>query len=50
MTGSNTRYDSLITMTTAPVTNPSISNHGFTGHRQNNTCDNDLGLIYMNAR
>ena len=37
-------------MTTAPATNPSISSHGFTGHRHNNTGTNNLGLIYMNAR
>jgi len=30
--------------------NPAISNHGFTGHRHNNTGTNNLGLIYMNAR
>ena len=30
--------------------NPDISDRGFTGHRQNNTGANDLGLIYMNAR
>ncbi|HUM71491.1 MAG TPA: RHS repeat-associated core domain-containing protein, partial [Chloroflexota bacterium] len=34
----------------APATNPAISNHGFTGHRHNNTGTNNLGLIYMNAR
>ena len=47
---SNARYDPFGTMTTAPATNPSISNHGFTGHRHNNTGTNNLGLIYMNAR
>ena len=50
MTGSKARYDPFGTMTTAPATNPSISSHGFTGHRHNNTGTNDLGLIYMNAR
>ena len=50
MTGSKARYDPFGTMTTAPATNPSVSNHGFTGHRHNNTGTNDLGLIYMNAR
>jgi len=33
-----------------PSSNPAISNHGFTGHRHNNTGTNNLGLIYMNAR
>jgi len=32
-------------VTPVPSSNPSISSHGFTGHRQHN-----LGLIYMNAR
>ena len=50
VTGSKARYDPFGTMTTAPATNPSVSNHGFTGHRHNNTGTNDLGLIYMNAR
>ena len=48
--GSKARYDPFGTMTTAPATNPSISSHGFTGHRHNNTGTNNLGLIYMNAR
>lgn len=30
--------------------NPGVSDRGFTGHRMNNTGDNNLGLIYMNAR
>ncbi len=34
----------------ASTVNPGISDRGFTGHRQNNTGNNDLGLIYMNAR
>ena len=50
VTGSKARYDPFGTMTTAPATNPSISSHGFTGHRHNNTGTNNLGLIYMNAR
>ena len=37
-------------VTPVPSSNPSISNHGFTGHRHNNTGTNNLGLIYMNAR
>jgi len=48
--GSLARYDPFGTMTTAPATNPAISNHGFSGHRHNNTGMNDLSLIYMNAR
>lgn len=32
--GSLARYDPFGTMTTAPATNPSISNHGFTGHKR----------------
>ena len=48
--GSKARFDPFGAMTTTPTTNPSISNHGFTGHRHNNTGTNDLGLIYMNAR
>ena len=32
------------------ATNPSVSDRGFTGHRQNNTGAYDLKLIYMNAR
>ena len=31
---SNARYDPFGTMTTAPATNPAISNHGFTGHKR----------------
>jgi len=48
--GSLASYDPFGTLTTTPSTNPSITNHGFTGHRHNNTGTNDLGLIYMNAR
>ncbi len=32
------------------ATNPSVSDRGFTGQRQNNTGTYDFGLIYMNAR
>jgi len=51
-TGSLARFDPFGNYRTTPATttNPSISNHGFTGHRMNNTGANDLGLIYMNAR
>lgn len=35
---------------TPPGTNPSVTDRGFTGHRQNNTGAYDLKLIYMNAR
>lgn len=46
------RYDPYGNYRTTPSTsvNPGISNHGFTGHRHNNTGANDLDLIYMNAR
>jgi RHS repeat-associated protein len=46
------RYDPFGNYSTPPGTtvNPTISDRGFTGHRQNNTGANDLGLIYMNAR
>ena len=37
-------------VTPVPSSNPTISSHGFTGHRHNNTGTNNLGLIYMNAR
>ena len=37
-------------VTPVPSSNPAISNHGFTGHRHNNTGTNNLGLIYMNVR
>ena len=51
VTDSKARYNPFgVFTTTAPSSNPSISNHGFTGHRHNNTGTNDLGLIYMNAR
>ncbi len=51
VSNSNARYDPFGTFTTAtPGSNRSISNHGFTGHRHNNTGTNNLGLIYMNAR
>ena len=51
VTDSRARYDPFGTFTTIPTAgNPAISDHGFTGHRHNNTGDNDLGLIYMNAR
>ena len=33
-----------------PSTNPDITDRAFTGHKNNNTGDNDLGLIYMEAR
>lgn len=41
VSGSTARYDPFGTFTTAPGSNPSISNHGFTGHRHNNTNMND---------
>ena len=46
------RYDPFGGYRTKPATtvNPDISDRGFTGHKQNNTGSNDLGLIYMNAR
>jgi RHS repeat-associated protein len=51
VSGSVAHYDPFGSFApTAPTTNPAITNHGFTGHRHNNTGSNDLGLIYMNAR
>ncbi len=50
VSGSDARYDPFGAFTTTPATSPSVSNHGFTGHRHNNTGANNLGLIYMNAR
>ena len=51
VTDSRARYDPFGTFTTSPTaSNPAISDHGFTGHRHNNTGGNDLGLIYMNDR
>jgi RHS repeat-associated protein len=51
VSGSVAHYDPFGAFTpAAPTTNPVITNHGFTGHRHNNTGSNDLGLIYMNAR
>jgi RHS repeat-associated protein len=49
------RYDPFgnYRSTPATTTNPAISNHGFTGHRHNNTGiypTQNVGLIYMNAR
>jgi RHS repeat-associated protein len=46
------RYEPFGSYRTKPTAtmNPGISDRGFTGHRQNNTGDYDLGLIYMNAR
>ena len=44
------RYDPFGNFRTTPATNPGTTNHGFTGHRHNNTGTNNLGLIYMNAR
>jgi RHS repeat-associated protein len=51
VSGSVAHYDPFGAFApTAPTTNPAVTNHGFTGHRHNNTGSNDLGLIYMNAR
>jgi len=44
------RYDPFGNYRTTPATNPGMTDHGFTGHRHNNTGTNNLGLIYMNAR
>jgi RHS repeat-associated protein len=46
------RYDPFGNFRTKPAdtVNPAITNHGYTGHRHNNTGSPDLGLIYMNAR
>ena len=52
ISGSLARYEPYGGYRTKPATtvNPGISDHGFTGHRHNNTGTNNLGLIYMNAR
>ena len=50
VSGSDARYDPFGAFTTTPATNPGMTDHGFTGHRHNNTGANNLGLIYMNAR
>lgn len=46
VTGSETYYAPFGGYRNAPTTNPAISDRGYTGHRHNN----ELGLIYMNAR
>jgi RHS repeat-associated protein len=44
-------YEPFGAYTLAPTgTNPSVTDRGFTGHRQNNIGAYNLGLIYMNAR
>jgi RHS repeat-associated protein len=51
--GSLARLDPFGNYRTAPSTNPTVTNQGFTGHRHNNTGSfpvRDVGLIYMNAR
>jgi len=51
--GSLARYDPFGNYRTTPATNPATTNHGFTGHRHNNTGvypTQNVGLIYMNAR
>ena len=50
--GNYARYDAYggYRSTPASSVNPGISDRGYTGHRHNNTGDNDIGLIYMNAR
>jgi RHS repeat-associated protein len=45
------RFDPFGNFRTPPTgSNPTITNHGYTGHRHNNTGNDNLGLIYMNAR
>ena len=45
------RYDPSARLQLSPQPAIQLSRpNGFTGHRHNNTGDNDLGLIYMNAR
>ena len=47
------RFDPFGNYRTLPSTNPGTTNHGFTGHRHNNTGAYptlNVGLIYMNAR
>jgi RHS repeat-associated protein len=44
-------FDPFGNFRTPPTgSNPTITNHGYTGHRHNNTGNDNLGLIYMNAR
>ena len=53
VSGSLARYDPFGNFRTTPTTNPGTTNHGFTGHRHNNTGTyptQNVGLIYMNAR
>jgi RHS repeat-associated protein len=52
VSGSLARFEPFGGYRTTPDSsvNPGISDRGFTGHKQNNTGANDLGLIYMNAR
>ncbi len=47
---SQSRFDPYGNYKTTPATNPGTTSQGYTGHRHNNTGENDLGLIYMNAR
>ncbi|HSH04337.1 MAG TPA: RHS repeat-associated core domain-containing protein [Anaerolineae bacterium] len=48
VTGTTARYFPFGQFRTEPTAD--LTNHGYTGHRHNNLADNDLGLIYMNAR
>ena len=53
MANSLARFDPFGNYRTLPSTNPGTTNHGFTGHRHNNTGAYptlNVGLIYMNAR
>ncbi len=53
VSGSLARFDPFGNYRTLPTTNPGTTNHGFTGHRHNNTGvypTLNVGLIYMNAR
>jgi RHS repeat-associated protein len=48
VSGSVARYTPFGDWRTEPTAD--LTNRGYTGHQHNNTGDNDIGLIYMNAR
>ena len=53
VSGSLARFDPFGNYRTLPSTNPGTTNHGFTGHRHNNTGAYptlNVGLIYKNAQ
>lgn len=48
--GTLTRFGPFGNYVDQPVTNPARTNHGFIGHRHNDTGENDLVLICINDR